>query len=134
MVAVALTCVMCGTGFFARSDAVYCSPACRQKAHRARQAGRIAEVAGRNCPKHGSERLLRKPDVAGTFQRARRELARAQDLCRKAAESLQQAATTPQRLVRGRPTVADPAMTPRRSQGQSATTFTDTEGASLLRS
>jgi hypothetical protein len=32
------TCTVCAAEFHGRADAAYCSPACRQKAHRARQA------------------------------------------------------------------------------------------------
>jgi signal transduction histidine kinase len=38
-------CNMCGTDFNGRTDAVYCSSACRQKAHRARMADHLAKLA-----------------------------------------------------------------------------------------
>jgi hypothetical protein len=34
------TCSTCGNGFIGRSDASYCSPACRKRAQRARSAGK----------------------------------------------------------------------------------------------
>jgi hypothetical protein len=73
-----LTCQMCGADFGGRSDAVYCSSACRQKAHRARTARRIAELEWRP----GRRRALVKPDVAGTIARARVEQRRAHELSR----------------------------------------------------
>jgi hypothetical protein len=85
---------MCGTAFGARSDAVYCSSACRQKAHRARTARRIAELQWR----HGSRRVLVKPDVAGTIARARLERRRARELSRIATDILNASAESQERL------------------------------------
>ena len=75
---------MCGADFGGRSDAVYCSSACRQKAHRARTARRIAELEWRP----GRRRALVKPDVAGTIARARVEQRRAHELSRIVADTL----------------------------------------------
>lgn len=44
-----IVCVVCGGVFHGRVDAVYCSPACRQKAHRARTARRIAALSSREA-------------------------------------------------------------------------------------
>jgi hypothetical protein len=79
---------MCGAAFSARSDAVYCSSACRQKAHRARTLRRIAELDWRP----GSARVLVEADVAGTIARARLEQLRAHELCRIAADILKASA------------------------------------------
>ena len=81
VVAADLTCFICGNGFYGRSDAVYCSPACRQKAHRARLARRT------------------KPNVAGSAQRAQQALDRARALCRAAADHLEQATATQQEII-----------------------------------
>jgi hypothetical protein len=83
-----LTCQMCGSAFSARSDAVYCSSACRQKAQRARTARRIAELEWRP----GRTRVFIKPDAAGTIARARVEQRRAHELCRIAADILKASA------------------------------------------
>lgn len=66
---------MCGAGFSARSDAVYCSSACRQKAHRVRTARRLATA------RSGPADSLRS-SVAGTIQRAREQVDRSRELCR----------------------------------------------------
>jgi hypothetical protein len=70
MAAVNLRFWVCGTGFYGRSDACYCSGACRQKAYRTR----IASETRNNAD-------LRQPDAA---QHARQLRMRAQ-LARKAA-------------------------------------------------
>jgi hypothetical protein len=75
---------MCGADFGGRSDAVYCSSACRQKAHRARTARRIAELQR----EPGRRPALVKPDVAGTIARARVEQRRAHELSRIVADTL----------------------------------------------
>lgn len=93
-----LTCGMCGTGFRGRSDAMYCSSACRQKAHRARTARRIAEWAGQQQLRARAVRAIVKPDVASTIQRARREQRRARELCRTAADILRDTAAAQGRL------------------------------------
>jgi hypothetical protein len=85
---------MCGTAFGARSDAVYCSSACRQKAHRARAARRIAELQWRR----GTRRVLVKPDVAGTIARARLEQRRARELSRIATDILKASAESHEQL------------------------------------
>ncbi|ORB73412.1 hypothetical protein [Mycobacterium scrofulaceum] len=43
MVARRLQCWECGTAFYGRADARYCSAACRQKSHRARARRRAAD-------------------------------------------------------------------------------------------
>jgi hypothetical protein len=93
-----LTCGVCGVGFYARSDAIYCSSACRQKAHRARMARRIAGLAGRHRPRARSVRVVTKPDVAGTVQRARHEQHRARELCRTAADTVRHTVASRRRL------------------------------------
>ena len=45
MAACRLQCWGCGTVFYGRADARYCSAACRQKSHRARVRRRAAEQA-----------------------------------------------------------------------------------------
>jgi hypothetical protein len=85
-----LTCGGCGIGFRGRSDAIYCSSACRQKAHRARTARRIAALAEPRSPRTRPQRRLSKPDVAVTIERARREQSRSRELCRAAADTLRQ--------------------------------------------
>ncbi|OBI47299.1 hypothetical protein A5707_19820 [Mycobacterium kyorinense] len=91
MVARTLTCGVCGIDFCARSDAIYCSPACRQKAHRARTARRLGALAGRH------QRAFSKPDVAGAIKRAKREHERALDLRRAATDYLEQCGAAAER-------------------------------------
>ena len=95
----AATCALCGTGFSARSDAVYCSSACWQKAHRARTARRIANL--RAGVASGSALAPANPQAtgsslqgaaAGSIQRAREQIDRSRELCRISAEHLKQAA------------------------------------------
>jgi hypothetical protein len=74
-----LRCWICGTPFYGRSDACYCSGACRQKAYRARTASETHDNAD-----------LREPDAA---QRARQLRKRAQ-LARKAAAVTRRTAAT----------------------------------------
>lgn len=93
-----LTCSMCGICFQGRADAIYCSAACRQKSHRARTARRTVELAARRTPIQ-TRRVLIKPDVASTIQRARLEERRARELCRTAAETLRQSVVSQQQLM-----------------------------------
>ncbi len=93
-----LTCEICGAGFSARSDAVYCSSACRQKAHRARTALRTADWEWRQGPRRPTPRVLVKPDVAGTIARARVQQRRARELCRTAEEILRASAESHEQL------------------------------------
>lgn len=93
-----LSCEMCGAGFSARSDAVYCSSACRQKAHRARTALRTADWELRQGPRRPTPRVLVKPDVAGTIARARLQQRRARELCRTAEEILRASAESHEQL------------------------------------
>ncbi|MBU8818529.1 hypothetical protein [Mycolicibacterium goodii] len=83
-------CAVCSTGFSARSDAVYCSSACRQKAHRARTARRVAALSSQR-PAAGRPVLVRS-EVARTIQRAREHIEESRRLCRDTAERLQQMA------------------------------------------
>ncbi|HEY9304046.1 MAG TPA: hypothetical protein VIO95_07130 [Mycobacterium sp.] len=94
-----LTCGVCGIGFGGRADAMYCSSACRQKAHRARTARRIAEWAGQQRPRVRAARAIIKPDVANTIQRAQREQRRARELCRTAADTLRESVAAKRRLA-----------------------------------
>jgi hypothetical protein len=84
----AIRCAVCRTRFSGRSDAVYCSPACRQKAHRARTARRTkvlreylrrTSVAPRS-PVEATRTLQRS--VASSLQRARDQVDRSRELCR----------------------------------------------------
>ncbi|MGA8328902.1 MAG: hypothetical protein WB777_06375 [Mycobacterium sp.] len=93
-----LTCEMCGAGFSARSDAVYCSSACRQKAHRARTLLRTADPALPRGRRRPTPRVLVKPDVAGTIARARVQQRRAHELCRTAEEILRASAESHEHL------------------------------------
>ena len=84
-----VSCVVCGTRFPARSDAVYCSSACRQKAHRVRTAERLAELSDR--VKHSVGSRLTKKEVAASRQHVENVMRRSRDLCLTAAERVQQA-------------------------------------------
>ncbi|WP_322858723.1 hypothetical protein U8D42_18130 [Mycobacterium europaeum] len=84
-----MTCAVCGSGFSGRSDAVYCSSACRQRAHRARSARRTAALrdslrrsagTARDTPSDVARSLQRS--VADAVQRARRQVDRSRELCR----------------------------------------------------
>ncbi len=88
---------MCGANFSARSDAIYCSPACRQKAHRARTVRRAAvlrETLTRSSDAAGSLRQ----SVAGTVQRAREQVDRSRELCRISERRLRESDA----ILRGR--------------------------------
>jgi hypothetical protein len=107
---------MCGTGFSARSDAVYCSSACRQKAHRARTARRIADLRARVVrttrpvladPNAAGKSLQRA--AAGSIQRAREQVQRSRELCRISTERLQQAAAIQQQFGKEAADAAFPA-------------------------
>ncbi|ORA41687.1 hypothetical protein BST20_01110 [Mycobacterium branderi] len=91
--ATTLTCSICGTSFQARADARYCSPACRQKAHRARHAQRVAASAG------GPTHMTVEIDTGGAIQRARKALARSRELRRAARDTVQRATATRQRIA-----------------------------------
>lgn len=93
----ALTCPVCRARFHARSDAVYCSDACRQRAYRNRIARRSAALAVRHRPKQHSVRVLTKPDIGATFARAQSARDRAREVCRAAADSVYQAETARRR-------------------------------------
>lgn len=89
------SCAVCGTSFPARSDAVYCSSACRQKAHRVRTAERIADLSGRAKQSFG--RTLTKRDAAASRQHVQDVMNRSRELCLTAAERMQQAAAIQER-------------------------------------
>ncbi|OBH84183.1 hypothetical protein A5680_10365 [Mycobacterium sp. E2989] len=87
---------MCGAGFSARSDAVYCSSACRQKAHRGRSARRTAalrETVRQGRMRRGAafdaSRSLQR-SAANSVRRARQQLDRSLELCRTSELRLQE--------------------------------------------
>jgi hypothetical protein len=88
-------CGVCGYGFHGRSDALYCSSACRQKAHRARTALRIAEGHQQRSPRPAFD----KPDVAAIIERARVQQRRARELCRIAEATLQECRESQQQMM-----------------------------------
>jgi hypothetical protein len=88
-------CAVCGAHFSARSDALYCSSACRQKAHRTRTAQRIADLSAQAA--RSRRPTAAKPDQALSGQRVRDVLSRSQELCLIAAEHMRQAAIIAQR-------------------------------------
>jgi hypothetical protein len=90
-----VSCAVCGTSFPARSDAVYCSSACRQKAHRVRTAERLAELSDR--VKHSVGSRLTKKEVAASRQHVENVMRRSRDLCLTAADRVQQAVATQER-------------------------------------
>ncbi|BBX65213.1 hypothetical protein MSAS_43870 [Mycobacterium saskatchewanense] len=76
-------CVMCGRSFSARSDAVYCSSACRQKAHRARAARRTAVLRERLERHVGSDRTSSlERSVLRSLEKSRQQVDRSRELCR----------------------------------------------------
>lgn len=83
-----LTCGGCGIGFRGRSDAIYCSSACRQKAHRGRTARRVAALAEPRPARVRPQRKVGKPEVSSAIERAQRERRRARELCRAAADTV----------------------------------------------
>ncbi|OBG36286.1 hypothetical protein [Mycobacterium sp. E3198] len=89
-------CLMCGANFSARSDAIYCSPACRQKAHRARTAQRTAvlrESLRRGfgpAPADSAEATALRLSVATSVQRAREQVDRSRELCRDSERRLRE--------------------------------------------
>ncbi len=103
---------MCGTTFSARSDAVYCSPACRQKAHRSRTAEQIAELRQALKPSPAREKAeALQLSVVKSLQRARTEVDRSRELCRASERHVQAINALRQELARAR--AADAArMTP----------------------
>ena len=94
-----LGCAVCDRGFHGRSDALYCSSACRQKAHRARMARRIAASQGQQEPSLSPRSALVKPDVARIIERAREQQRRAHELCRIAEEALQECRESRRQLM-----------------------------------
>lgn len=92
----AMKCALCSTGFTARADAVYCSSACRQKAHRARTARRIAALGLVNRQQNNARPAAVRPDVARSIARAREQIAESRRLCRASAERLRDTAALQQ--------------------------------------
>lgn len=83
-------CAVCGTGFTGRSDAVYCSAACRQKAHRARTARRVDALRSLRSGRNEVRRPVGiRSDIAQSIARAREQIAESRRLCRVSAERLQ---------------------------------------------
>ncbi len=78
---------------------MYCSSACRQKAHRARTTRRIAGRAGRERPPTRTARAIIKPDVAAAIQLAQREQRRASELRRTATDTLRESVAVHRRLA-----------------------------------
>lgn len=99
-------CTVCGAGFARRRDAVYCSSACRQKAHRARTAGRLDALQQRLAKGSGPKPLRREDArslqfaVADSLRVARERVERSRELCRLAEDLLRQCRTDRQRLDR----------------------------------
>jgi hypothetical protein len=117
----AATCAVCGIDFSARSDAVYCSSACRQKAYRARTARRMAALTARL--RHTSRRALIRQDVARTLQSSRQQIEQSRELCRTAVERLQRSAALQEQFGRIHQGLAtDAATTPTPRPDQSAAT------------
>ncbi|OBA72387.1 hypothetical protein A5641_08155 [Mycobacterium sp. 1554424.7] len=87
-------CLKCGAGFSGRSDAIYCSSACRQKAHRARTAQRtvLRESLRQTAPaRAGAEagKLLRL-SAATSVRRAPEQVDRSRELCRMSEHRLRE--------------------------------------------
>ena len=95
---------MCATAFSGRSDARYCSPACRQKAHRDRTARRLTEWAQRagRGSRTGPDQLV-AAEIGRTAVRARhaarQNMQRSRELSRASAEHVQRAATLRRQAV-----------------------------------
>lgn len=86
-----LVCAVCSAGFYGRSDAVYCSAACRQKAHRARTAEGLAALASRRRLGTHPQRSVSRADLHATRRRAHAAVDRARELCGVSAEQLRRA-------------------------------------------
>ena len=99
------TCSVCGTDFSARSDAVYCSSACRQKAHRARIARRTAALRESLKRSSGPARVASDANrslrlaVAGSLQRAREQVDRSRELCRVSERRVREGEAIRQQFV-----------------------------------
>jgi predicted nucleic acid-binding Zn ribbon protein len=76
------TCVVCGARFHGRADAVYCSPSCRQRAHRVRTTERLAAALD---VLHAQAAQPSDADLGGRVARAlheaRASVTRARSLC-----------------------------------------------------
>jgi hypothetical protein len=121
----AATCALCGTGFSARSDAIYCSSACRQKAHRARTARRIAALgerlrqASRPAPIKLDAAKAQRRSPASSLQRARERIDKSHQLCAMSEQRIQRATAIRQQLANLRlATGTAPATTSALTRGQ----------------
>ncbi len=92
----AATCAVCDTLFSGRADAVYCSSACRQKAHRERTARRIAELSDLVEQSSGRKSTGRESTVSAA--QVRDVVKRSRELCRTSAERIRKAAEIEQRF------------------------------------
>ncbi|WP_077090369.1 hypothetical protein [Mycobacterium rhizamassiliense] len=93
----ASSCAVCHAGFFGRTDAVYCSSACRQKAHRARTARRIAVLRERSRPVPATAQTQVEVSsslraAASSMRHSREQIDRAHALCQMSQERLQERA------------------------------------------
>ncbi|AKS36233.1 hypothetical protein AFA91_09960 [Mycolicibacterium goodii] len=73
---------------------MYCSPACRQKAHRARTARRVAALSRQRSDATSGDvkPVAVRPDIARSLERAREQIAESRRLCRISAERLRRMA------------------------------------------
>ena len=66
-------CSDCGNTFYARSDACYCSPACRQRSYRNRNTSRnekpVTDVAGASQPRPVDELVVELAKIVAEFER-----------------------------------------------------------------
>ena len=102
---------------------MYCCSACRQKAHRVRTAERVAELSQRVNQNVGL--AWSKRDRAASSQHVQNVVDRARQLCRTAAERMQQAASIHERcradrLAGSRAAVGDSAAAPMTHPGERA--------------
>jgi hypothetical protein len=105
----ATRCAVCGTDFRGRSDAVYCSSACRQREHRARTARRTAilrlragHVAAPVVTRSEEAYASMRRSVARSLERAREQVDRSRELCRTSTERVEQSVALQQRFTTDR--------------------------------
>jgi hypothetical protein len=89
-------CAVCGKGFSARSDAVYCSSACRQKQHRVRTAERVAVL--RDLVTRSIRPAPETSDAAELMLRAKKNIDHSRELCRLGALRMQRSAEIQQQF------------------------------------
>lgn len=94
-----LACAVCAAGFYGRSDARYCSAACRQKAHRAREARRIAALVSRRGLITHPRPSVSRADLDTIRRRAHAARDRADELRARSACQLDRARQIQQRAV-----------------------------------